>query len=299
MLNLFRKPIGKTGDLKPSPEDKRDLLLSSYMPRINTPDKMPRVFDYDILDQGQEPSCVGFSCAVLKQYAELKEKEYHIFDGSWIYRECKKIDGIPNFQGTYLRSGMSILKNVGAKPLNGTDPSKYRIASYARVDDMTYESLKQAITLYGVIIAGFRGTNEGWRAKTVRPPRAGESIWGHAVSLVAFDDNYIIGQNSWGERSHDKGLFRIPKDYMPFEGWVRLVDMTNEPRAEKETGWVAQNFLDANGRVIPAVGLNVREQPTTSAKILKTLPIGTQTEHAGTANRFSNNLWWREIIING
>ncbi len=295
-MRLFRKKtfIGTTGDVKPSLPDNRDYLLSSYMPEIKRyPQEMPRLFDLDIMNQGQEPSCVGFSLAGMKQYNELRERERHVFDGSWIYRECKKIDGIPNFPGTYLRTGLSVLKNVGAKA--DSDPSKYRIASYAKVDDLSFEGLKKAIALYGVVLAGFTGTNEGWRQETIRAPRAGESTWGHAVFLTSYNKNYLIGQNSWGEQAHNKGLFNVPSNYMPFEAWVILLDKVNVSRAEKETGWVAQNWLDSNGRT--TANLNVRERPTTSAKILKTLPRGTQTEHAGSANVSANGFWWREITV--
>jgi len=86
---FFKKKthVGYTDSLVPSPLDERDYLLSSYMPQIQRyPESFPRLFDLDILNQGSEPSCVGFSVAGMKQFNELKEKEYRIFDGSWISR---------------------------------------------------------------------------------------------------------------------------------------------------------------------------------------------------------------------
>jgi hypothetical protein len=297
---FFKKKthVGYTDSLVPSPLDERDYLLSSYMPQIQRyPESFPRLFDLDILNQGSEPSCVGFSVAGMKQFNELKEKEYRIFDGSWIYAECKKIDGRPELQGTFLRAGLQILKDVGAKPLNGEDPSIYKISSYARVDDNSFEGLKKAIALYGTVLAGYRGSNDGWRSETVRPAKAGEVGWSHAVFLNGYEKNYLIGQNSWGEKAHNRGIFKIPKDYLPFEAWTILVDKTNEPRDTSDglTGWVARQYLDGNLRT--TVNLNMRENPGLQYRIITTLPKGTQVESLGQPNRMANNLWWTRIKV--
>jgi hypothetical protein len=290
---IFKKktPIGLTGSLIPSPKDKRDYLLSNFIPAIKRyPESMPRLFDLDILDQKTEPSCVGFSCAVMKQFNELKEKVYKTFDGSWIYKECKKIDNW-NGEGTYLRVGLEILRNIGAKPVDETDPSPYKIASYARVDDNSFEGLKKAITLYGTVLAGFHGSNQGWSSEIVRPPRTGETIWGHAVSLVGYEKNYLIGQNSWGTRSHNQGLFKVPANYLPFESWTIILDKINTHVA---TGWVATNWVVDN---VTTANLNVRERPTTNSKILKQLPRGTKVNPVGSNHVNFGGYIWLEIKI--
>ncbi len=164
----------------PSPISDKDKLLSNYIPAIKRyPEVCLPPFDLDVLNQGFEPSCVGFSCSAMKQYMELRERNYKVFDGSWIYNECKKIDGMPTFPGTYLRSGLTILKTIGAKTGN-ENPAKYKIKMFAKVDDLSFEGIKKAIFLYGVVLAGFTGSNEGWKGEVVRPPKAGESTWGHA-----------------------------------------------------------------------------------------------------------------------
>jgi hypothetical protein len=228
----------------------------------------------------------------MKQFNELKEKTYKVFDGSWLYKECKKIDGIPTVQGTYLRTGLEILRTVGAKPVDETDPSVYRIAKYASVDDNSFEGIKKAITLYGTVLAGFRGSNQGWSSEIVSPPKAGETVWGHAVFLTSFDKNYLIGQNSWGTKAHNQGVFKVPANYLPFESWVILLDNVNEPAGKK--GWVARRWVVDN---ITTANLNVRERPTTSAEILKVLPIGTRINPTGSDDVLANNYYWKEIII--
>ncbi len=287
------KYVGTNGLIE-SPRDDRDLLSSQIIPDIQRyPEEMPCPFDLSISHQKQEPSCVGHSLATIKQYNELKEKAFKVFDGDWIYKEAKKIDGMPNFQGTYLRSGLSILKNVGAK--TGIEsPETYKIIKYAKIDNITPENLKKHLFVYGTILAGFTGSNEGWQNETVRAPKQGENTWGHAVALTHYEKNYIIGQNSWGELAHKKGLFKVPLDYMPFEAWVIVLDDENIEREPTKTGWVARNFLDVYNRT--TANLNVRDGAGTNYKIIKTLPKGTKVELVGNANAYNGGYWWSEIV---
>jgi hypothetical protein len=220
----------------------------------------------------------------MKQYMELRERNYRVFDGSWIYWEAKKIDGMPNFPGTYLRSGLTILKTLGAKTGN-ENPSKYRIKMFAKVDDLSFEGIKKAIFLYGVVLAGFTGSNEGWKGEVVRPPKAGESTWGHATALTGYEKNYIIGQNSWGEKKHNKGLFKVPSNYLPFEAWTIIIDDINEAI---DTGWVAGTYLRNN---ITTANLNMREGAGVGFKVIRLLPSGTQVQPTGINIRSGNHNW--------
>ena len=282
--------------LIPSPKDDRDLLLSSSIPPIvRYPEEYPRPFDLTIYNQGQSPSCVGWTGAVAKQFLELKERHYIEPDGEWLYAECKKIDGIPNFPGTYFRSVLKVLKNVGCK-IQGqdNDPSIYKISEYRQLDDLSFEGIKKAIAVYGLVISGWRGSNDGWRSETIRPPYPSESIWGHATALTHYYKNYIGGQNSWGTVAHRQGLFKAPKDYLPYEGWVITVDTPNVAKEPIKTGWCAMNWLQNN---ITTANLNVREQPGTIYKVIATLPQGTQVKLYGSANKPANGFWWTQIIL--
>jgi hypothetical protein len=187
-------------------------------------------YNLKVLNQNGYPACVGFACANMKAEKERREQNLIDFDGKWIYDECKKVDGMPNVEGTFFRIGMKILKEKGAKPLNllESEASKYRIGAYASVDDMSFLGLKKAIRQNGVVIVGFRGSNAGWQSTYVRPPKAGEEVWGHAVALIGFNKDYLIFQNSWGESWGDNGLGYASADYLPFEAWVCLVDLPND-----------------------------------------------------------------------
>ena len=296
-MSLFRKQktINVSHGLVESPKDERDFLLSNIMPNIKRfPETCPPPFDLTILNQQQYPACVGFTCAAIKQEKELREKTSKVFDGLWIYNECKKIDGMPSIAGTFFRIGLKVLKDIGAK--TGTeDPSIYRIAEYRQVDDMSFEGLKKAVFVYGAILAGFKMSNEGWRGEIVRAPRTGETIYGHAISIIGYEKNYLIGQNSWGENYHNKGLFKIPQDYLPFEAWCIILDKVNEVKEEIKTGWVAKIYIDANNRT--TANLNVRAGAGISYPILKTLPKGIKVVFYGSANISANGYWWAKIIL--
>jgi len=216
----------------PSPPDSRDIPLSAVSRPLELrelPEKYIIPYKLPVLDQNGYPACVGFSAALIKAEKERREQKPIDFDGLWIYEQCKKIDGY-NGPGTYLRIAFKILKNQGAKPLNSDEKEapKYRIGGYARVDNLTFEGLKSAIYQHGVIQAGFRGSNKGWKTAYIRPPKPGERIWSHAVALIGFNKDYIIFQNSWGEDWGDKGIGYIPKNYLPFEAWAVLVDLPDD-----------------------------------------------------------------------
>jgi len=230
-LKYFRKkpiiPVNP-GALK-SPADSRDLPLSAFRTELRElPEKFIIPYKLPVTNQGNTPACVGFSSALMKGEKERREQNPVDFDGSWIYKQCKKIDDMPNIEGTYLRSALKILQKQGAKPLNqeNTDESewlKYRIGAYAKLDDNTFEGIKSAIYQFGVLIAGFYGTNEGWATKHIRPPKSGERQWGHAIPFIGFNKDYLIFQNSWGDWGN-KGLGYAPKNYLPFESWAVLSD---------------------------------------------------------------------------
>lgn len=233
--NLFSKKkeikeVDWRDGLLPSPTDFRDIPLSAVSKiTAPTPEKYRIPYVLTIKNQGNSPHCVGYACAAIKEYLERKEGNFIEFDGDWIYNECKKIDGIPNIQGTYFRSGLKVLKDTGAKPLNGKeeDAYKYRIGGYASVD-CDFNSLKRAIYEFGAILMGFIGSDGGWQFAVIRAPKSGEIQWGHATTGIGFEITLINGQNSWGEQWGEKGLFHFLESYKPFEAWAVLVDLPND-----------------------------------------------------------------------
>jgi len=286
------------GGCLPSLPDGRDVLASQVSP---IPQRIPEIclppFDLDILNQKQEPSCVGFTSAAIKQEKELREKIVEVFDGSWIYRKCKEIDNWAG-DGTYLRTGMKILQKFGAKPLGGKeeDSIRYKIGGYARVDDLSFEGLKKAIFVSGALMAGFTGSNAGWQTAYIKPPKAGEATWGHAVILCGYNKDFLIGQNSWGDWG-ESGLFYVPKDYLPFEAWEVLVDYpTQHLTLEENEGFVAMNSDWATSNET-LVNLNLRREPVIGDNIIRTLPKGTKIEVEEYGGYGSGYFWLRVLAL--
>ena len=235
--------------LVPSPTDFRDINIKDILGSIDLiplPENYRIPYSLPIKNQGATPQCVGFSCATIKDEKERREQNDVDFDGAWIYQKCKEIDGMPDVKGTYFRAGLQVLQKVGAKPLITSTkqglPEVFRIGWYARVD-CEFETLKRAIIQFGGILAGFRGDNAGWKTAYIKPPKNIE--WAHAVVLIGFTKDYLIGQNSWGEDWGSDGLFYVPKDYLPFEAWNVLSDLPTEllPNPDNKPKFFFQNNL--------------------------------------------------------
>ena len=180
---------------------------------------------------------------------------------------------------------MKVLQKQGVKPKGGLeeDAIRYRIGGYAKVDDLSFEGLKKAIYIHGALLAGFTGSNIAWSSAHIRLPKEKEKKWGHAVALIGYNKDYIIGQNSWGENWGNKGLFYVPKNYQPFESWVILTDLPTEFLLSTD-GWVAQEYLRTSNylvgqEVYPYCRLNLRKTPngkriTTLSKKQKCIVVG-------------------------
>lgn len=232
--NLFSptEPANPYDGLLPSPADYRDVNVKDLLGAIESrplPEEYMIPFKLPIKDQGTTPECVGWSCSTLKDEKERREQNETIFDGAWLYKECKKVDGIPEVRGTYFRTGLDRLAKIGIKPMPNSpiqgDPANFRIGGYARVD-CEWEALKRAIITYGAILGGFYIYPASWNTAYIK--KGTNIVGGHATALIGWNKDYIIGQNSFGEDSGDKGLFYVPRDYLPYEAWAILSDRPTE-----------------------------------------------------------------------
>lgn len=282
----------------PSPVDKRDVLASQVSPFVQRiPAECPPPFDLEILDQKTEPSCVAFATCAVKQERELRERIVETFDGSWLYARCKETDGLPNLAGTFIRQGLKMAQKLGVKPLNKPESEayKYRIGGYALVDGLL-EGLKKAVFVSGAVVAGYTGSNAGWQSKTIRPPKAGEPTWNHAVAIIGYTKDQLIIQNSWGKNAGDKGLFYVPKDYLPFESWQILSDFpTEQLGVEAGSGYIAMNS-DWTTDNKTLVRINLRTAPSLTAGVIKVLPVGTPIQIIS-YEKYQDNYHWLKVKV--
>jgi len=182
-------PLGRI----PSPFDKRDYNLTSFIPdkllkKSMMPLKLSQSWNFpaEPLDQGEFPHCVGFSGANFGINSPVNTM-YTNEDGHKFYYLCKEIDGEPlKENGSCIRSIAKVLKNVG------------RIDVYAFAYSM--DMIKWWIINKGPMIAGTiwtLGMFEPDSANIIHP--TGEILGGHAYLLNEWTENNYIGiQNSWG-----------------------------------------------------------------------------------------------------
>lgn len=205
-----------------------------------------------IRNQGGEGTCVGFSGAGTKEYFDNTQRgTSEIFSPRFLYEECKKRDGIPHIEGTYPRTAMQVLHELGVVferdwpyvefqrdyPPTETvfaDRAKtQKIVAYARLlntTDMIASLMKNGPFLLGVIVT------EGWftpqaEATGVIDATNTRQLGGHAIVCIGYNketDMFEI-RNSWGTSYGDNGHNWLPRTWVEkygMDAWA-LVDNTN------------------------------------------------------------------------
>jgi len=285
--------IFKTG-LVESPVDGRDIMLEGIVSTvIRYPKFRPAPFDLDWRLQGTNPHCVGFGTASLNQQMKARQKIYTPFDGSWIYEQCKKIDGQPNLQGTYLRAGLQVLKNVGAMPVGGGNPANFKIEEHAKLN-INAEELMIALDQFGGVLTGFELSYNGWRGDgdEVLPPKAGELTSGHAVMLTHYDETFFWGIDSL-KNYHGGQKFKFRFDnYKPFE--MRTITIDNKAIAADLAGYVAKEYI-VNGRT--TYKLNLRGEMGLKTGVIKVLPVGTAVKEYADSMQVVDNILWVYVEV--
>ncbi|MCY8499344.1 C1 family peptidase [Bacillus atrophaeus] len=239
----------------PSPEDRRDILMSAILPVFSAPRKV----DYTdqmtaVRDQGAEGTCVGFACAVgLKEYQEKKEHTNNIdLSPRFLYQKCKERDGIPDQEGTYIKIALGVLKEVGVceetywpyvanntgspKPGAEENASRYKIKAYARLDSL--ETMKRSLVVNGPCVAGVPvyqnwSTQEVWTSGKIPMPGNSPLEGGHAICIVGYDDDTEMFKfkNSWDTVWGDNGYGYLPYEYIELadsEAWS-ATDLIGDP----------------------------------------------------------------------
>jgi hypothetical protein len=218
------------------PVDRRDMPIRAVLPRIAAPARV----DYSDLmspvrDQGAEGTCVAFAAAVgLKEYQERVEHRKLIgLSPRDLYFQCKKVDGIPNEEGTYIRVAMKVLSRRGVcleecwpyRPYQTDSPCPeadrqarpFRIKTYGRLTGI--EEMEESLSFNGPFLAGVEVFEEWFEARggKIPLPRPGfSSLGGHAVCVVGYDhgDHCFKFKNSWSASWGDGGYGYLPFEYM-------------------------------------------------------------------------------------
>ena len=230
-----------------SPPDYRDYLYRAIFSAEKLPAKFSRRSEMGpVRNQGKFGSCVGFAAAGVKDNQESRDEGKQVVTSPlYLYKRCKEQDGIPEQEGTYPRTVMAVLKNLGVCPESdfpydkmawptmpaipaGADAAAagYKIGAYARITMI--DEVKQAIVKDGPVLGAVLVCDSFVDAKNGIIPMPGttddpeDSIrGGHAIAVIGYDDNmrangltgYFEIRNSWGPEWGDGGYGWIPYSY--------------------------------------------------------------------------------------
>lgn len=160
-----------------------------------------------IYDQGSYPACAGYASAGVKTDEEyIQSRQKYMFDGLWLYNECKKIDNLPGVAGTGLRYALQTLFDQGIKqtglPCTKKLPaSNWKIKAYFRIEqDSTADFIKQVVFQYGSVLIGSRWYASWMDVKEVFPAPGNIIMGGHAYRVCGWNETGFIIINSWGKK---------------------------------------------------------------------------------------------------
>jgi hypothetical protein len=185
----------------PSPEDERDQL---HLMKMVLPPK-PAAVKYrhwrtgPVLNQGETPHCVGFTWAQWEMTSPVRRPA--AYDGNArghaIYAACKKLDGSPKRDGTYVRMGAKV------------EGAEGRVQRYIWADSLA--SLKNWVLLNGPVCVGTDWYESMFDPKGAMLVPAGQKAGGHAWLVTGYnsDRDEFTMVNSWGKDWADGGRARI------------------------------------------------------------------------------------------
>ena len=216
--------------------DARDYLMRAYLPAK----KLPKKADWTakmtpVRDQGDEGTCVGFAVACgMKEYQERQDYDKVVLlSPRYIYQEAKKLDGMPQEEGTEIRVAMKALKTKGvcrerfwpyqphqrdkAKKGAVADARRFRVITYARI--LNLAELRHSLAFKGPCIMGvlvFKGMMASQTGVVPMPERFDRIVGGHAICPVGYDDKkkLIKFKNSWSAKWGAKGYGWLPYEYI-------------------------------------------------------------------------------------
>lgn len=205
LKNLFRTSPTYTLGAHESPVDIRNISTASFQTPVTLPDVYETVMPF-VEQQGNKPKCVASG---ISKVGELYLKEHGIavdLSDDDLYAECKKIDGIPDIDGTFPSIGAKVACNsgiasveafkTGNEALIAKSRAQYKLGGYA-FPPVDFESICQAIYQNKAIVAAFE-VDTNWFIGIIT--KILKSIGRHLVVLHGFKRNagILIGQNSWG-----------------------------------------------------------------------------------------------------
>jgi len=236
-----RKPR-RVLDARPDTMDFRDVM---YVPTlVEVPTHIP-LGDYlehrvPILDQGSEGACTGFALATVANYLLLRRRvlpDPVPVSPRMLYDLARRYDEWPGeaYSGSSARGAMKGWHKHGvcAEPLypssgrgadrlgltdaRTADARRRPLGAYFRVNHKDLVAIHSAVAEVGILYAT-AAVHEGWDevgGDGLIPPSE-RMTGGHAFAIVAYDDEGLWLQNSWGPQWGRGGFARLS-----YDDWLR------------------------------------------------------------------------------
>ena len=191
--------------------------LMRHVMRAEAPKVVPtsKVWKHgDILDQGREGACVGFSWTAWENCAPVGRKFQQGYDFAYAwYKDAQAVDPWPgdDYEGTSVQAGADVAKYFGT------------------IDRYLWAGSKEEIDTWlltrGPIVVGsdwFVSMDDVGPKGWIRVEPASGARGGHAYLLIGKQDGTYVFQNSWGTEYADDGIF-----YMNSTNFKTLVELGN------------------------------------------------------------------------
>lgn len=183
-----------------------------------------------VFDQGKTHQCVCFAAAGLKRYQEWEQAgQWLNFDPNELYDQCKRVDEVPDQQGTFVRVAMDVLRKQGmrAQPTN-LDYTIKAAARLSTVAEIRHSLIESGPVILGIYLDMTAFGNLG-RAEQAIIDVDTKPNGGHCMLIVGHDDARQVFRvrNSYGPRWGDYGHCWLPYDYLTktdpkFDAWTTV-----------------------------------------------------------------------------
>lgn len=211
-----------------------------------------------ILDQGQQPACVGHAFATALMYDYYKKTgTVPLISPRFIYSQAKLLDGDPTGEGTSAYYAFQGIQKFGGAPtiqtvpnqvtLNLTDymtvvitnpitqeAKEYPIKTEIEVQNPTDCQLQTLLAQYGLVIIAVDVDENSWMEQGGKGLLLPGNAGGHEIALHAYDSTipgteYTIRNswtNSWGTNGDGKFLYSNYQGNI-YDAMVITIDMEN------------------------------------------------------------------------
>ena len=227
----------RTLDVRPDTLDFRDRMYEATLIEVPTHVPLGEYLEHGVpvLDQGTEGACTGFGLATVAHYLLRRRQvlpDLTPVSPRMLYELARRYDEWPgeDYSGSSARGAMkgwhkhgvcaeTLYPYHGGAPGAGltdartADALRRPLGSYFRVNHKDLVAMHSAIAEVGILYATCT-VHEGW--SKVGPDGVIELLpkllGGHAFAIVAYDDQGLWLQNSWGPTWGRGGFGRISYD---------------------------------------------------------------------------------------